>query len=134
MSRKTIAIIVEAIPLVSIVVFLASVFSSYDSPVMRIVTLVTSVLAFLGFVFFFVGRMLARGERIAGDPGLVRNTSDLSIVCHSDLQLRIMILSWKPSFRVYIALNDLCIQLIKPCSFFHEEQGFFQGRDRRATL
>ena len=34
MSRKTIAIIVEAIPLVSIVVFLASVFSSYDSPVM----------------------------------------------------------------------------------------------------
>ena len=101
MSRKTIAIIVEAIPLVSIVVFLASVFSyCHDS----------------------------------GDPGLVRNTSDLSIVCHSDLQLRIMILSWKPSFRAYIALNDLCIQLIKPCSFFHEEQGFFQGRDRRATL
>ena len=151
MSRKTIAIIVEAIPLVSIVVFLASVFSSYDSPVMRIVTLVTSVLAFLGFVFFFIGRMLARGERIVTilgildwfatlvtfqlyAPGLVRNTSDLSIVCHSDLQFRIMILSWKPSSRAYIALNDLCIQLIKPCSFFHEEQGFFQGRDRRATL
>ena len=133
MSRKTIAIIVEAIPLVSIVVFLASVFSSYDSPVMRIVTLVTSVLAFLGFVFFFIGRMLARGERIVTILGIL-DTSDLSIVCHSDLQLRIMILSWKPSFRVYIALNDLCIQLIKPCSFFHEEQGFFQGRDRRATL
>ena len=47
MSKKTIAIIVEAIPLVSIVVFLASVFSAYDSPVMRIVTLVTSVLGIL---------------------------------------------------------------------------------------
>ena len=71
MSRKTIAIIVEAIPLVSIVVFLASVFSAYDSPVMRIVTLVTSVLAFLGFVFFFVGRMLARGERIVTILGIL---------------------------------------------------------------
>ena len=71
MSRKTIAIIVEAIPLVSIVVFLASVFSSYDSPMMKIVTLVTSVLAFLGFVFFFVGRMLARGERIVTILGIL---------------------------------------------------------------
>ena len=71
MSRKTIAIIVEAIPLVSIVVFLASVFSAYDSPVMRIVTLVTSVLAFLGFVFFFIGRMLARGERTVTILGIL---------------------------------------------------------------
>ena len=71
MSRKTIAIIVEAIPLVSIVVFLASVFSAYDSPVMRIVTLVTSALAFLGFVFFFIGRMLARGERIVTILGIL---------------------------------------------------------------
>ena len=71
MSKKTIAIIVEAIPLVSIVVFLASVFSAYDSPVMRIVTLVTSVLAFLGFVFFFIGRMLARGERIVTILGIL---------------------------------------------------------------
>ena len=51
MSRKTIAIIVEAIPLVSIVV--------------------TSVLAFLGFVFFFIGRMLARGERIVTILGIL---------------------------------------------------------------
>lgn len=71
MSKKTIAIIVEAIPLVSIVVFLASVFSAYDSPVMRIVTLVTSVLAFLGFVFFFIGRMLVRGERIVTILGIL---------------------------------------------------------------
>ena len=71
MSKKTIAIIVEAIPLVSIVVFLASVFSAYDSPVMRIVTLVTSVLAFLGFVFFFIGLMLARGERIVTILGIL---------------------------------------------------------------
>ena len=71
MSKKTMAIIAETIPLVSTIVFLISVFSSYDSPVMRIVTLISSVLAFFGFVFFFVGRILARGERIVTILGIL---------------------------------------------------------------
>ena len=71
MSKKTIAIIAELIPLVSIVVFLASVFSTYNSPLMKTVTLITSVLAFFGFVFFFVGRFLVRGERIVKILGIL---------------------------------------------------------------
>lgn len=63
MSKKTVAVIVEIIPLVSAVVSYTLTVSSFDSGLVRLVIAITFLLAFLGFVFFFVGRMLAKEDK-----------------------------------------------------------------------
>jgi len=62
MNKKTIAILAEIIPVVSAVAAYLLIISNYDSEPIRWVILITTLLAFLGFVFFFVGRRLARGD------------------------------------------------------------------------
>ncbi len=63
MNKKTIAIIAELIPLVSAVVSYVLVVSSLDSKIIRQVISITFLLAFLGFVFFFIGRGLAKNDK-----------------------------------------------------------------------
>ena len=63
MSKKTVAVIAEIIPLVSAVVSYTLTVSSFDSGLVRLVIAITFLLAFLGFVFFFVGRMLAKEDK-----------------------------------------------------------------------
>ena len=63
MSKKTVAVIAEIIPLVSAVVSYTLTVSSVDSGLVRLVIAITFLLAFLGFVFFFVGRMLAKEDK-----------------------------------------------------------------------
>ncbi len=63
MSKKTVAVIAEIIPLVSAVVSYTLTVSSIDSGLVRLVIAITFLLAFLGFVFFFVGRMLAKEDK-----------------------------------------------------------------------
>ena len=63
MNKKTVAVIVEIIPLVSAVVSYALLVSKLDSALIRNTISVTFLLAFLGFVFFFIGRKLAKESR-----------------------------------------------------------------------
>lgn len=63
MNKKTIAIIAEMIPLVSAIVSYVLVVSSLDSKIIRQVISITFLLAFLGFVFFFIGRSLAKNDK-----------------------------------------------------------------------
>ena len=58
MSKKTVAIIAEIIPLISAPLGYFLVVSKYDSAVTRWVIAIAFLLAFLGFVFFFIGRWL----------------------------------------------------------------------------
>ena len=63
MNKKTIAIVLELIPVLSAIAAFVMIFSSYTpaqgSPEIGI----TMLLAFLGFVFFFVGRKLAKEDK-----------------------------------------------------------------------
>ncbi len=63
MTKKNIAIIVELIPIVSAVLSYLLTVSKYDSELIRNVISITFLLAFLGFVFFFVGRWLAKENK-----------------------------------------------------------------------
>jgi len=63
MNKKRIAIIAEIIPLVSAVVSYVLTVSKFDSELIRTVISITFLLAFLGFVFFFIGRKLAKESK-----------------------------------------------------------------------
>ena len=63
MKKKTIAIIVELIPVVSAVVSCLLIFSEFDAASIRQLIQVIMLLAFFGFVFSIVGRRLAKGDR-----------------------------------------------------------------------
>ena len=61
--KKVIAIILEIIPLISAVLSYTLVVFGPDSELIRTVIAVVFLLAFLGFVFFFIGRWLAKESK-----------------------------------------------------------------------
>ena len=71
MNKKLIAIIAEIIPVVSAVVSYSLIVSSYDSALVRNIISVTFLLAFLGFVFFFIGRWLAKQNKAVRILGIL---------------------------------------------------------------
>lgn len=64
MTKRTTAIIIEAIPILSAISALLLIKRDTDSPSLRTATTVVFILAFLGFVAFFVGRKLAKGDKV----------------------------------------------------------------------
>jgi hypothetical protein len=80
LNKRTIALLVEAIPVVSAVLSIALIASSVDSDLVRRVILVSTPLAFLGFVFFFVGRKLAKEDRAVRLVGILDWLATLSII------------------------------------------------------
>ena len=63
MIKKTIALILEWIPIISAPVSYILVMSASDSNLIRRLIAVTLLLAFLGFVFAIIGRKLAKEDR-----------------------------------------------------------------------
>ena len=61
--KKTIAMIAGIIPVVSAVIAIFLMVSHFDSAMIRTVINITTLLGFLGFVFFFIGRRLAGGDK-----------------------------------------------------------------------
>ncbi len=80
MNKKAIAIITEIIPIVSAPVFFLLVTSSYDATWIRRVISVTMLLAFLGFLFFFIGRKLAKGDRTVRILGILDWLATLAVI------------------------------------------------------
>ena len=71
MRKKMIAVIVEIIPVISAVISFLLLFSDLDSQPVRQIIWVTMLLAFLGFVFFFIGRRLAKEDRMVRILGIL---------------------------------------------------------------
>ena len=61
--KKTIAIILECVPLVSAAVSYPLLVSNLDSVLVRYIIAITFLCALLGFVFFFIGRRLAKEDK-----------------------------------------------------------------------
>ena len=78
--KKIIAIILEIIPIVSAVISYPLLVSSLDSPVVRLIIAVTFLCAFFGFVFFFIGRMLAKNDKAVTILGVFDLLATLYIV------------------------------------------------------
>lgn len=80
MKKKIIAIIAEIIPIVSAVMSYSLIVSSLDSALVRTIISVTFLLAFLGFVFFFIGRWLAKDSKAVRILGIFDLLSTLFII------------------------------------------------------
>jgi hypothetical protein len=78
--KKTIAIILEIIPVLSAVLSYTLVVFGPDSALIRTVIAVTFLLAFLGFVFFFVGRWLAKEDKAVRILGIFDWLSTVFII------------------------------------------------------
>ena len=78
--KKTIAILLEALPIVSAPLAYLLVISDYNSPLIRAVIGITFLFAFLGFVFFLIGRKLAKDDKIVRILGIFDWLATLFII------------------------------------------------------
>ncbi|MBQ4396455.1 MAG: hypothetical protein II828_02920 [Clostridia bacterium] len=78
--KKTIAILLEILPIVSAPLAYLLVISDYNSPLIRAVIGITFLIAFLGFVFFLIGRKLAKGDKVVRILGIIDCIATLFIV------------------------------------------------------
>ena len=63
MTKRTTAIIIELIPVLSVISALLLLKRDIDSPFLRIVTMIVFIFAFFGFVAFFIGRKQAGEDK-----------------------------------------------------------------------
>jgi len=63
MTKRTTAIIIELIPVLSVISALLLLKRDIDSPFLRIITMIVFIFSFFGFAAFFTGRKLAREDK-----------------------------------------------------------------------
>ena len=63
MTKRTTAIIIELIPIISVIAALLLLKRDVDSSFLRIITTIVFIFAFFGFAAFFIGRKLASGDK-----------------------------------------------------------------------
>ena len=80
MTKRTTAIIIELIPILSVISALLLLKRDTDSPFLRIVTAWSFIFAFFGFAAFFIGRKLARKDRTVKTMGVLDWTATAIIV------------------------------------------------------
>ncbi len=80
MTKRTTAIIIELIPILSVISALLLLKRDTDSPFLRIVTAVAFLFAFFGFVAFFIGKRLARADKTVKILGVLDWTATAIIV------------------------------------------------------
>lgn len=80
MNKKTAAIILEILPILSAVVTFPLVLSSFDSALIRRVISITMLCAFLGFLFCIIGRKLAGKERVVRILGILDVLATICVV------------------------------------------------------
>ena len=64
MNKKILAVALELIPIISAPLAIISIFSNIDSQIIRSLIGACTLLALFGFVFFFIGRKIAKEEKI----------------------------------------------------------------------
>jgi len=71
MTKRTTAIIIELIPILSVISALLLLNRDIDSPFLRIITAVAYIFAFFGFVAFLLGRKLASEDKTVKILGIL---------------------------------------------------------------
>ncbi|MCR5273678.1 MAG: hypothetical protein K6E13_11970 [Lachnospiraceae bacterium] len=78
--KRTTAIIIESIPVVSAIAAILLINRDIDSSFLRVITLIVFLLAFLGFVAFFIGRKLAGEDKTVKILGILDWIASVIIV------------------------------------------------------
>ena len=79
MNRKMI-VTIKLIPVISVILSYMLILGPFHSDFARGLSGVTVVLAFLGFAFFFIGRRLAKEDKLIKILGILDILSTLAIV------------------------------------------------------
>ena len=80
MIKKALAVTLELIPILAAAVYFVLFSLPVDSEVIRRILLVAVLLALPGFLIFFVGRKLAKGDRTVLILGILDWLATISIV------------------------------------------------------
>ena len=78
MNKKIIAIILEIIPIVSAILTYVLIWGPFEG--MTLVSGITMLIALFGFVFFIVGRLLAKEEKAVTILGIFDILATLSMI------------------------------------------------------
>ncbi len=70
MNKKNVAMVLEIIPIVSIVFVVLSSFMKVDAGPITLIRAICMLIAFFGFVFFIIGRKLAKEEKVVRILGI----------------------------------------------------------------
>lgn len=87
MNKKIIAVIAELIPVICAPLSYFLVVSTFESDLIGKLIPVTFLLAFLGFVFFFVGRKLAKEDRLVRILGILDCLASVYVVAFYTLAI-----------------------------------------------
>ena len=79
MNRKMI-VTIKLIPVISVILSYMLILGPFHSDFARGLSGVTVILAFLGFVFFFIGRSLAKEDKLIKILGILDILSTLAII------------------------------------------------------
>jgi hypothetical protein len=80
MNRKTAAVLMEIIPILSAAVSFPLILSAYNSALIQRVISITMLLAFLGFLFFIIGRKLAKEDKLVRILGVLDLLATVCVV------------------------------------------------------
>ncbi len=80
MNKKIIAVIAEIVPVISVIAAFSLILSPFDSAQVKDGISITMLLGFLGFVFFFIGCKLAKGDRIVQVLGILDWLATLCVI------------------------------------------------------
>lgn len=64
MNKKNLAVILEIIPLITLIATYVLVFANLDNDVVRAIILATVTISFFGFIFGIIGRKLSKGDKL----------------------------------------------------------------------
>ena len=64
MNKKNLAVILESIPLITVIETYVLVFANLDNDVVRAIILATVTISFFGFIFGIIGRKLSKGDKL----------------------------------------------------------------------
>lgn len=79
MKKRNIVIIAKLIPVISVIISFVLIMGPFDASRVSKVAGVTVILSFLGVAFFFIGRKLAKENRLIKILGILDILSTLSI-------------------------------------------------------
>lgn len=71
MNKKSIAIMLELVPLLSAVMSFILIVLPYESKIVKSIIGVTTLLSLFGFIFFFIGRSIDRKDKIVRVLGIL---------------------------------------------------------------
>ena len=71
MKKRTVAIILELVPIISALISFIFIKISYDAELITWIIYLTTLLSFLGFIFFFIGRKLYKKDKTVRILGIL---------------------------------------------------------------